>query len=435
MTNESHLLAFKLQNFRSFRDAHVLKFTRYSKDLELGFKHPDIAPALAVLGANASGKSNLLRGLTVMFSMIEGSAVRGAGNLPYSPFVFGGEDLGPTYFEAVVRFDGVRYDYSFSYDAEAIIEERLFSYPKNRPRLLFDRDGAGEEDEWTFGDSMTGPSQSLAKATRRRSLLLSTAQLLNHDVLTPLFEKFAALVKSIDSDKMAETLQSTLEDLSKDQSLASSVTALLKEADLGISGLSIEKTELSGDSLKQMRRVYELVYPDSSPEDIDDKIKRMALLPQLKHTRGQGKPIALPFNWESLGTRNFLTLLGPVLRLLRSGGVLVVDELDTSLHPRLVSQVVRLFQSEKTNPHQAQLLISTHDVTVMMNTGDYSALRRDQVWFVQKDDDGGSTLTALADYKPRKDEVFSRSYLNGRYGAIPRIDDDAFLRPLSDLEQ
>jgi hypothetical protein len=420
------LLSFSLENFRSFQNRAELNFVRSVKDRRSNFPNSEVAPAAAVFGANASGKSNLLRGLTTMFSMIDEGAVRGARGMPYSPFMLAEQIARPTTFSVVAVLEGVRYDYEFAYDAEHVLRESLYAYPKGRPRLLFERDAAGDEDQWTFGDSMTGPSQALAKATRRHALLLSTAQLISHDVLTPVQRQFAELVTDIDSDNVRDTLQETLQALSEDPERSNRVGSLLGLADLGISSLRIEKSDLPSESVEQLERVFTAIYPDATPEDLADKIRRTSLNPRLEHRSGSGRAVALPFQWESVGTRNFLALLGPVLDRLSTGGLLVVDELDTSLHPRLVSEVVRLFQMPETNPHQAQLLISTHDVTVIMNTGDYSALERDQVWFVEKSEEGASRLYSLSDFKPRRDEVFSRSYLTGRYGAIPNIDSSAF---------
>jgi len=431
----SVLVAFTATNFRSFRDEATLNFTRPTKDFQPDFNHEDVAPAIAVFGSNASGKSNLLRALDTMFSLIGNSATRGSRSLPYSPFVLREGELLPTSFTATVRFDGIRYDYAFSYNAESIIEETLYSFPKNRARLLFAREQVSGEERWTFGDSMTGPSQLLARATRGHALLLSTAALVNHDFLTPLQERFSNLVRFVDSGNMQHLLQDTLETLTQDEVLTRNVTRLLQHADLGVASLNIENAPATSEAYTQWRRVWEALYPDSPVEEINERIRLATLQPQLLHARGDENPIAMPFEWESLGTRNFLALLGPVLQRLRTGGVLIVDELDTSLHPRLVTEVVRLFQTPETNPRQAQLIITTHDVTVMMNTGEYSALNRDQIWFVEKDDEGASELRDLGRYKVRKDEVFSRSYLNGRYGAIPRVDSHTFLDLWNESEQ
>ncbi len=426
MVGSSLLLSFGLENYRSFCDAATLTFVRSRKNENPEFAYPEVAPVLAVFGPNASGKSNLLRGLATMFGMVDGSTgmVRG---LPYEPFMLSGGPSKPTTFQVVVVLDGVRHDYEFSYNGDAVLREALSSYPRGRPRLLFERTTVDGEDHWAFGDSMTGPSQALAKATRRHALLLSTASLISHDVLTPVQERLVALVESIRSDDMAEVLRRTVASLAENPQLAGMVEAYLRVADVGVASLRIERSRMTDDMRAQIERIVAAVNPDVSPDELRERFRNGPLEPMLRHQGEDGETFELPFEWESVGTRNFLALLGPVLGKLASGGVLVVDELDTSLHPRLVSELVRLFQSPESNPHQAQLLLSTHDVTVMMNTGDYETLRRDQVWFVAKIA-GKSAIEPLAAFNPRTNEVFSRAYLTGRYGALPNIDRHAFVK-------
>jgi hypothetical protein len=353
-----------------------------------------------------------------MFRMIRGSASDASSPLPYSPYVLGPERDRPTRFMVEARFDGIRYEYGFAFNASRIVEEWLYSWPKQRQRTLFER-RAGEE--WYFGDTMTGPTQSLAKATRANALFLSTASLLNHDVLTPLYSKLASLVTVLRTDDLDAVLQNTLKSLSSDRRRQSQVTELMRHAEFGISSFQIEEFSYPEEMMEESLKLLQAAVPDSTEEELRDQFFAKRLLPQLEH-RGSSGPVAIPFDWESVGTRNFLTLLGPILDALERGGVLVVDELDTSLHARLVSELVRLFQRPEINRNQAQLILSTHDVTVMMNTGDYNVLQRDQIWFVEKDRQGVSTTFPLSRFKPREGEVFSRHYLLGRYGAVPDID-------------
>ncbi|MCU1579999.1 MAG: hypothetical protein JWP19_2203 [Rhodoglobus sp.] len=425
------LLAFRLTNFRSFLDEQVLHLVHSPRERSEGMLHPEILPALAVLGANASGKSNLLRAIELMFGMIRNSAAQPTETLPYQPFLLGSGEPGPTLFEASVQFEGVRYDYGFEYDAERIISEWLYSSPHGRQRTIFER-GLGAD--WYFGDSLKGATQALADATRDNALLLSTARLINHKVLTPLHEQFGGLVKVLRSDTLDMTLQVTLDSLSRDPKRRDDVAKLLKRADLGVASLSIDEGGVPAVVQEATKRFYETVMPDATPEEIQAQIMLSMLRPKLTHSGEGGVAVGIPFEWESVGTRNLLAILGPILDRLATGGVLVVDELDTSLHPRLVSELVKLFVSPRTNPLQAQLVLSTHDVTVMMNVNGYGALERDELWLVEKDRQGRSEVYSIWRYKPRKDEVYSRNYLMGRYGGLPRMDETNFVDILSEDE-
>lgn len=415
------LLAFELENYRSFRERKTLNLTRSTRFEVAAFPEPDVAPAVAIFGPNASGKSNLLRALGAMFWMIRRSAVDADERLPYTPYALGDSASRPTRFQIVVRLGGVRYDYGFEYDAQRIVSEWLHSWPKGRQRILFERN---DEVGWYFGDTLSGGNQALARATRDDALLLSTAKVLNHESLSDIQESLAALIKNISSENLQEILQRTLEGLSQNTSRQAQVTRLLTRAEFGVVGLSIEEDPLPDEMRDTLHRVIAVINPNATADEMSE-FERARLLPQLEHQGTNGK-VAIPFAWESIGTRSFLALLGPILDRLEHGGVLIVDEIDTSLHPRLVSELVRLFQDPEKNPRQAQLILSTHDVTVMMNTGDYNVLARDQLWFVDKSADGVSDLYPLLRFKPREAEVFSRNYLMGRYGAVPPIDDSAF---------
>jgi AAA15 family ATPase/GTPase len=136
----------------------------------------------------------------------------------------------------------------------------------------------------------------------------------------------------------------------------------------------------------------------------------------LAHSALEG-PVELPYASESLGTRRLLEVATSALLVLRRGALLVVDELDASLHPRLVREIVAMFGSPGTNPRHAQLVFTSHDVTLL----DPSLLRRDSIWFTEKDQAGVTSLRSLADYHPRKGEALANGYLAGRYGGVPVV--------------
>jgi AAA15 family ATPase/GTPase len=142
--------------------------------------------------------------------------------------------------------------------------------------------------------------------------------------------------------------------------------------------------------------------------------------------RGRKGAVRLDLRDQSEGTRVLLDYAGPVLRALERGGLLVVDEVDASLHPRLTAHLIRLFQEPETNPKGAQLLLTTHDASLLGRSGGEEILKRDQVWFVEKDEHGETTLFPLSDFRPRLDENRERRYLGGSYGAVPFLNDERF---------
>ena len=136
-------------------------------------------------------------------------------------------------------------------------------------------------------------------------------------------------------------------------------------------------------------------------------------------------PVAIEPQHESQGTLVWVSMLGPVLDSIRKGSVLLVDELDGSLHPHLVRQFVRIFQNPKTNPWCAQLIFNAHDPTILGDSGQRS-LGRDQIWFTEKNAGGATTLYSMGDFRPKGDEALGRRYLQGRYGGVPVLNPAEF---------
>ena len=328
-------------------------------------------------------------------------------------------------------FEGVRHQYGFAYDAEHIHSEWLLAWPKKRPRVLIDRADTREPGDW-FGDSVSGPNKAITRITRSEALLLSTSALLDHPSMNQIHDAVSRMFFFAGSRDMDSSMRYTIEGIFSTPKLRRSVLQLIREADLGIADLEIEEpTPPDEKSERIMRTVMTEVNPEYSEEELNEALESFRRpQPWFVHNTVDSAGKRMPLQSESVGTRNFLALAGPILASLEHGGILVVDEIDTSLHPRLVSEIVRLFQSSKANPRQAQVILSTHDVTLMMNAADYDVLERDQIWFVEKDAEGASCVYPLSDFKPRRDEVYSRHYLQGRYGAVPLIDEGVFERQI-----
>ncbi|CAN5151903.1 ATP-binding protein [soil metagenome] len=362
-----------------------------------------------------------------MHDLIRESA-RETNKLPYTPFMLDSRALGePTEFQLDFLLDDVRHQYGFAFDAGHIQSEWLLAWPKKRPRVLIDRTGTPDSGSW-FGDSVTGPNKAVARITRANALLLSTSALLDHPTMNSIHEAITSMFFFAGSKDIDIAMRYTVEGIFSQPRLRDNVLRLMKEADLGISGLEVEEpSQPDEQSTRIMRTVMTEVNPEISEEELNEAMQAFRRpQPWFVHSGHDRSTVRMPLDSESVGTRNFLALSGPILASLEHGGILVVDEIDTSLHPRLVSEIVRLFQSSASNARQAQVILSTHDVTLMMNAADYHVLDRDQIWFVEKDSGGASCVYPLSDFKPRQDEVYSRHYLQGRYGAVPAIDEGVF---------
>ena len=215
-------------------------------------------------------------------------------------------------------------------------------------------------------------------------------------------------------------------ELATDEVLRSRVLGLLRAADR--TAVDIEVVQPDADTLDKLRQVSRILGRDN--ESDEDVLVECEL--QLLH-RGDGRNVAFDSEDESQGTQVWIGLVGPVLDALANGSILLVDEIDASLHPHLVARLVDLFQDPKTNPHCAQLVFNAHDTNILGNPESH-ALGRDQIWLTEKNEGGASHLYSLSDFRPRRDESIERGYLSGRYGAIPELDPMAFVRSVEDLD-
>ncbi|HVT15347.1 MAG TPA: AAA family ATPase [Thermoanaerobaculia bacterium] len=417
------LLRFRVSNFRSIKDEQELSMVANSL---AGPKGPlvhleghglSMLRVAAIYGANAAGKSNILEALKFMSTAVVGShrSWRPEGPIPREPFLLDtASRAAPSRFEADFLLDRVRYQYGFRLDSERILEEWLYTYPNRRKRVWFRRD-AQTEEPFEFGKTLRGQNQTIASLTRGNSLFLSAAAENNHEMLTPLHSWFSTnLVFNIHDNIFSAA------SLLPGRKLL--ILNLLKLANLGIA--DIEAKEFSKNQIDALAKLFVSIKEfaginSNVPDNID--FSRVRLI-ELKHSAlGGPSGITLPLEKESQGTRAWLSLAGQLLNVLESGAVLCVDELDRSLHPRLALEVVRIFEDPSRNPKNAQLIFNTQDTTLLGNLLGGPGLRRDQVWFVEKDSTGASHLYPLTDFKPRRDENLERGYLQGRYGAIPFI--------------
>jgi predicted ATPase len=409
------LLRFKFSNFRSFRREQELSLVAgplndHSEGLfEIPGLDERVLPVAAIYGANASGKTTVLRALQFMNRVIREShrLWEPEQAIPLEPFA-GELPESPVRFAVDFIHAGVRHQYGFSLGSSTMLEEWLNVYPKGHKQTWFSRK-AGKPT--SFSEKMGGENRVIEQLTRNNSLFLSEAAQNNHQMLRPIYDWFWTNLVFVTGDRSEETKQ-TIKMCDEDRETHALITRLLRVADLGIDDILI--TGNVGGLAEQVMR--SMLKDATVPQTI-----------QLLH-RVNGALLPLELEQESAGTAAYLALLGPLVEALRWGGVICVDELDSSLHPLIAIEIMRLFENRAQNPKGAQLIFNTHD-TNLLNTG---ILRRDQIWFTEKDAKGESHLYPLTDFKPRREENLESGYLQGRYGAIPFIHSDEFVASLAD---
>lgn len=411
------LVEFRVKNFRSLRDEQVLSLVA-AKDNTLQDTNtqatgigavPALLRSAVIYGANASGKSNLIKALQYMRGVVTASATV---IQPGQTYAVQGFKLDatvaeqPSEFEVTFLLDGVRYQYGFAMTPERIVSEYLLVYKAFKPQRWFARsvDDVNGKDVYVFGQGLKGAKHLWEGATRTNSLFLSMAVQLNSDALRPVFDWFANHLV-IFNEQAPLGLQMSL-DMLKHAQGRKDICQFLLRADISITDIDVETRKVSGQAVH-----FDLVAgkTEIKTEEMEESKLRF------HHVTKQGKAV-FDLMDESNGTRNLLFLAGPVLNVLKKGYTLVIDELDTSLHTLLVRELVRLFHRASVNSGQAQLIFTTHDTSLLDAP---HLLRRDQVWFVEKNGEQASELVSLCEFSPRKNEALERGYLMGRYGGVP----------------
>jgi len=412
------LLQFRFSNFRSFRTEQELSLIAGPfTDLPDVVLHPagikeGVLPGAAIYGANASGKTNVIKAISFMASAVSLSH-RGwspDGPIPRQPFM-ANEESEPTEIEADFLLAGVRHRYGFRVDSRYVLEEWLYVYPKGKKQTWFHRKRG---KPMLFSNNMPGENRTIENLTRQNSLFLSAAAQNAHEALLPIFTWLAGLLFVIgDRSRYREHTAGLCGKLDYKDEIARLVT----EADLGVAEMNVEETKYPD----KQKEVFEAIVTILSlPKGVTSPETHHVI--RLLHRFGDS---TMPFNMnqESDGTLAYLALLGPAVDAIKNGTPLLIDELDASLHPLLAIQLLRLFNTPSSNPKGAQLIFNTHDTNLLSG----GVLRRDQIWFTEKGNDAASHLYPLSDFKPRRQENLQNGYLQGRYGAIPFINPDAFL--------
>lgn len=422
------MLAFRAENTRSFRD--LLEFSFEATPMsEKGVprlvpwrqdgSHPArVLPAAGVFGANASGKTSFLRVMDDMRRLVITSFRAGdrSTRIDRRPFLLDPDcKKNPSTYEIDIILDGIRYEYGFRIDDTHVISEYARRYPRGKAVSIFRR----ENLDIHLGEENRVKGRAVSEILRPNSLYLSAASAADHPGLRALYEWFDSNLTLCEASSRVSRWAYTTHLMTQDK-FREKVLAMLHVADLGITDAKLREPD--PEMMERIRRVWKVLQQEMGLEDApspgadDSPFLGIAL----SH-RGKHGSVELDSQDESLGTLVWLGLIGPVLDALAGGRVLLVDELESSLHPVIVAQLVRTFQDQQSNPNGAQLIFNSFEVGLLGNSVEDRVLGRDQVWFTEKLHDGSSRLYPLTDLNPRKAEAVGRRYLAGRYGATPII--------------
>jgi uncharacterized protein len=423
------LIEFSVGNYRSFKEKVTFSMVAanlVSQDKNLDVnnvfavdKELSLVKSAAIYGANASGKSNLAKAIQFMkwFMVNSSKETQSTEAIGVERFKLSTEtDDQPSFFEIVFLLDGQQHRYGFTADREKVVSEWLYYVPKKRETKLFFRQG----DE--FDIARVYKADGIATKTRSNALFLSVSAQFNVDKSESILDWLTYRVNLI----------SGLDDIK----YSSDTICNLFRVDLHDEAIKlIDRFDLNIAEVRQKQSQGDIEFKVDLAQAGGDRENKLAVLKKHFHTLMSDRPIETThqkfdlnkeiislesfdlLTEESEGTQKLFALASTLVDTFKHGLVLIIDEFDARLHPLMSRSIVELFNSNETNPHNAQLIIMTHDTNLLSN----KIFRRDQIWFTEKDRYGATDLYSLAEYKVRNDASFESDYIKGKYGAIPYI--------------
>lgn len=395
------LVNFTFKNFRSFRDEMTLSMEAASiqelSEAVVKSCDEELLPVAVMYGANSSGKSNVLKALKAMRDVLLNSVkLNPKDKLDAEPFcldITSAEE--PTSFEIQFTLNGSKFRYGFDYTANEILAEWLYEKRVGEREFeLFLRSG----NEFKISKTRFAEGNGKQDATPSNRLFVSLVAQLNGKLSQSILDWFSSIeyISGMDGKEYAGK---TLEMLFLNKQGAAEIKQLFDETNLGFMDIDIELVD--SETLKMNAESVHKLY---------DRNGRMIGVRNFSADR-----------MESEGTKKMIEIAGPLVDAILSGKILVVDELDAKLHPFLTRKIIGLFMDSEINRNGAQLIFATHDTNLL----NLQYLRRDQIWFTEKDKTDSTELYSLVEFrddagnKVRNDRNIEKDYINGRYGAIP----------------
>lgn len=419
------LLQFSVNNFRSIKDTVTFSMNTASNGASKhSFQARDyhLLNSAVIYGANASGKSNILKAMGFMRNLVlnKPKITQSTDDLPHQPFRLNTEtEQASSYFEIVFFLEDVKYRYGFEADSTTVYAEWLYSDEKGKESRLFERD----IEQNTHYVNKQKFKEGLGLKVPDNHLFIWKCDQNNGDISKKILQWFNNfnLINGLENEGYLHIALKQMENTDAKPELLK----LVKIADLGIDEIEIEENEVPQDIIKNLPIPEEL-----KQKMLDDGgVTTVELQTCHKKFNSENQPIGTVLfklsDDESQGTQKFFAVSAPILDTLKHGKVLLIDELDASLHPMLTECFIKLFNNKELNKHNAQLVFVTHDIHLLSVP---ELFERDQIWFTEKDQYGSSNLYSLLEFRKknkgkdvRTTDNLEKHYLQGRYGAVPYI--------------
>lgn len=423
------IIEFSVENFRSIRYRQTLSMVAAPRlhkkkntiDPQIdGEDFPALLKAAAIYGPNASGKSTLVKALDVFHDLARRKPTAEKEALPVAPFRFDPVLRAlPSKFELHFVALKSRYTFLLAMTSERIYEEELQVYKKGKPVLLYSRTYAQEREQYAFGNALEGGDalhEAWRKLTGPQSLFLAQAVANSNEELTQLrvpFRWFKSLI--VDDSGMGSTARFTQRLIADVPEVGAEVAEFLSDLDVPVSSIRAKITDGSGKSLVSSASI------NGEPKELSSVYaSKTEVTTTLTHKTSLGEA-DFDFSEESDGTKNLIGFALPWFVFTKNvnadgqkNNVMIVEEIDSSLHPKLVEALIRRHLSSDI---ERQLIFTTHDTHLM----DTKLLRRDQIWLMERDEAGATQLRCLHDFEGRESEDIEKRYYDGRYRGLPVI--------------
>lgn len=416
------LINFSFSNFRSFKDWSTLNMMALKDDSLKGNRMPVpgnpgkfVLRSATIYGPNASGKSNVMIGMSLLKNFVLQSHYHQRGvKLNHQPFLFDKKSgNSPTTFEISFIKNDILHEYRMSYDKNRIVEESLHHYPRGKKAKIFSRDN----NHFLFNTDER-EQRTIASMTPDNVLYLSKSVQFNYEGTKPAYDWFHNDLIVIDNPTDPYLTDEVIRMMNRSKGFRKKLLRCLRSADPSIIDAegelkNVHVKDMYGRYPPQMIGVMTL----SGTEQVVER--ELDFVHSVKES-GRETRMKIPEMLESEGTRKLFGIAGPLLDSLEHGKTLVIDEMDSKLHHEICTHVVDMFHDDDHNSKGAQLIINTHNLLLL----DQERFRRDQIWFVEKDAEKvSSSIYPLVDFKPRKDRDLLKGYLMGRFGALPYIEE------------
>ncbi|OON99177.1 MAG: hypothetical protein ATN35_01915 [Epulopiscium sp. Nele67-Bin004] len=407
------ILQLNCKNFKSIREPIKFSMVAHKDDsmssqlIQYNDKIKVLKEAL-IYGANSAGKTNILSAFGYMQHLVISCILFQEGdNILHPSHKL--EEKNPTCIDIQFVYNNNRYLYGFEVNSVYVSKEYLYHYPNQRQAKIFEREG----ETYTFGDSFKKEFQEIQQTkTKQNRLFLSTlaSWTSRSEVIEPFIFFKEMIVTNHNNAILSTWWEYTVDTMIEDRARKQQIINIFKSMGIKIDDILVKREEVK-------------VSEDSLPTSMPEEFKKMLLTNKAvsRDVKFQYSTMKLDLREESLGTQKLFDLIGPIIDILDKGKIFILDELETSLHLALAKEIIKMFNDPKINKNNAQLICSTHDVNLL----DLTLLRRDQIWFAEKNWDTYSTkIYSLSDVKNvRKDENIERGYLLGKYGGIPELKD------------